>query len=243
MPPAWTRRLEEELLADQVTRCYERSPFWRRKLAGAGVRPEHVLGAEDLRRIPFTTKEELRASQEADPPLGDFACVGSGRGRPRPPDVRHDREAARARVHGRGSEDVGAHRRPRLLGGGRAARRRAPPLPQLQLLHRWARRPRLPGGDRRDDGPRRAGPEQAAARGVGGAAADRALLHLDLPALPGGDREGGRDRAAPARPAEADRRGGARRPARRHAGPPGGALGCHHARHLRALGRLGHVRG
>ena len=75
MPPAWTRRLEEELLADQVTRCYERSPFYRRKLAAGGVRPEHVLSAEDLRRIPFTTKEELRASQEAAPPLGDFACA------------------------------------------------------------------------------------------------------------------------------------------------------------------------
>jgi phenylacetate-CoA ligase len=75
MPAAWTRRLEEDLLADQVTRCYERSPFWRRKLAVAGVRPEHVLGAGDLRRIPFTTKEELRASQEAEPPLGDFACA------------------------------------------------------------------------------------------------------------------------------------------------------------------------
>ena len=75
MPPAWTRRLEEELLVDQVTRCYERSPFWRRKLAGAGVRPDHVLSANDLNRIPFTTKEELRASQEAEPPLGDFACT------------------------------------------------------------------------------------------------------------------------------------------------------------------------
>jgi phenylacetate-CoA ligase len=75
MPPAWTRRLEEELLVEQVTRCYERSPFWRRKLAGAGVRPEHVLDAEDLRRIPLTTKEELRASQEDEPPLGDFVCA------------------------------------------------------------------------------------------------------------------------------------------------------------------------
>ena len=75
MPPAWTRRLEEELLADQVSHCYERSPFWRRKLAEGGVRPEQVLSADDLRHIPFTTKEELRASQEADPPLGDFACV------------------------------------------------------------------------------------------------------------------------------------------------------------------------
>ena len=45
MPPAWTRRLEEELLVDQISRCYERSPFWRRKLAEGGVRPDHVLSA------------------------------------------------------------------------------------------------------------------------------------------------------------------------------------------------------
>ena len=35
---AWMRRLEEELLVDQVTRCYEHS-LWQRKLAAAGVRP------------------------------------------------------------------------------------------------------------------------------------------------------------------------------------------------------------
>jgi phenylacetate-CoA ligase len=75
MPPAWTRRLEEELLADQIAWCYERAPFYRRKLAEGGVRPEQIVRAEDLRRIPFTTKEELRTSQETEPPLGDFACA------------------------------------------------------------------------------------------------------------------------------------------------------------------------
>jgi phenylacetate-CoA ligase len=75
MPPAWTRRLTEELLAEQVQRCYEQAPFYRRKLDEAGVRPERVHAAEDLRRLPFTTKEELRASQEHAPPLGDFACA------------------------------------------------------------------------------------------------------------------------------------------------------------------------
>lgn len=75
MPPAWTRRLEEELLADQVERCYERAPFYQRKLSAAGVRPEQVQKLEDLRRLPFTTKEELRESQAAVPPFGDFACA------------------------------------------------------------------------------------------------------------------------------------------------------------------------
>jgi phenylacetate-CoA ligase len=75
MPPAWTRRLEEERLAEQLVRCYERSPFYRRKLDEAGVRPETVERLDDLARVPFTTKQELRESQEDDPPYGDFVCA------------------------------------------------------------------------------------------------------------------------------------------------------------------------
>jgi phenylacetate-CoA ligase len=75
MPPAWTRRLEEERLAEQVSRCYDRSPFYRHKLEDAGVRPEHVERLEDLAGLPFTTKEELRASQAESPPYGDYVCV------------------------------------------------------------------------------------------------------------------------------------------------------------------------
>jgi len=75
MPPAWTRRLEEERLAEQVSRCFDRSPFYRRKLEDAGVRPENVERLEDLAGLPFTTKEELRASQAESPPYGDYVCV------------------------------------------------------------------------------------------------------------------------------------------------------------------------
>ena len=75
MPPAWTRRLDEERLAEQVSRCYDRSPFYRHKLEDAGVRPEHVERLEDLAGLPFTTKEELRASQAESPPYGDYVCV------------------------------------------------------------------------------------------------------------------------------------------------------------------------
>jgi phenylacetate-CoA ligase len=75
MPPAWTRRLEEERLADQLARCYEASPFYRRKLDDAQVRPERIERLEDFARVPFTTKEELRASQADNPPFGDFVCA------------------------------------------------------------------------------------------------------------------------------------------------------------------------
>jgi phenylacetate-CoA ligase len=75
MPPAWTRRLEEEKLAEQVTSCYERAPFYRRKLDEAGMRPEAVERLEDLPGLPFTTKQELRESQAESPPFGDFVCA------------------------------------------------------------------------------------------------------------------------------------------------------------------------
>ena len=75
MPPAWTRRLEEEGLVEQIVRCYERAPFYRRKFDEAGVRPEAVERLEDLARLPFTTKEELREAQAESPPYGDFLCA------------------------------------------------------------------------------------------------------------------------------------------------------------------------
>jgi len=74
MPPAWTRRLEEERLAEQVRYCYERAPFYRRKLEEAGVHPDG-FALENLGDIPFTTKDELRDSQAEAPPYGDFVCA------------------------------------------------------------------------------------------------------------------------------------------------------------------------
>ncbi len=45
--------------------------FYRRKLGEAGLQnPEEVRSLEDLQRLPFTTKKELVADQEAHPPFG-----------------------------------------------------------------------------------------------------------------------------------------------------------------------------
>jgi phenylacetate-CoA ligase len=49
----------------------ERNSFYREKLAGAGVRHAADVGClDDLARLPFTTKQELSADQEAHPPFG-----------------------------------------------------------------------------------------------------------------------------------------------------------------------------
>jgi phenylacetate-CoA ligase len=66
----------DELYRRQVARLYERSPFYREKLARAGfVSPQDVGGLADLARLPFTEKDELRASQAAQPPLGAHAAI------------------------------------------------------------------------------------------------------------------------------------------------------------------------
>ncbi len=75
MPPTWTRRLEDERLGEQVSRCYEQSAFYRRKLDGARVRPEQVRKAEDLSRMPLTTRAELEEEVGNDAPFGGLLCV------------------------------------------------------------------------------------------------------------------------------------------------------------------------
>src|SRR3954453_7946347 len=60
----------------QIERLYECSPFYRNKLRAAGFEsPQAVGGLEDIAALPFTEKDELRASQAAQPPLGGHAAI------------------------------------------------------------------------------------------------------------------------------------------------------------------------
>jgi len=60
----------------QVAALYERSAFYRRKLSAAGFDDAAAVGGlADLARLPFTEKDELRASQAAEPPLGAHAAI------------------------------------------------------------------------------------------------------------------------------------------------------------------------
>jgi phenylacetate-CoA ligase len=60
MPRARLVELQGELLARLVTYLYERVPFYRRRLDEAAVQPEDVRSLEDLSRLPFTRKDDLR---------------------------------------------------------------------------------------------------------------------------------------------------------------------------------------
>jgi phenylacetate-CoA ligase len=71
LPRDQIRALQEERLRALIGRAHE-IPFWRRVLDGAGVGPDDVKTLDDLRRVPRTTKQDLRESEEAHPPLGDY---------------------------------------------------------------------------------------------------------------------------------------------------------------------------
>ncbi|MGA3092018.1 MAG: hypothetical protein ABSD75_25710 [Terriglobales bacterium] len=62
--------LQQALLATQLDYLFARSEFYQEKCHAAGVRRKDFRKLRDLARFPFTTKEELRASQAARPPLG-----------------------------------------------------------------------------------------------------------------------------------------------------------------------------
>ena len=63
-------RLQLRRLREQVAHAARHSPFYRRKLRGARVDPAKIRTLDDLRRLPFTTKDELKDNQAAHPPWG-----------------------------------------------------------------------------------------------------------------------------------------------------------------------------
>ncbi len=73
--PARLREHEDEALRRQLEHVQAGSGFYRTKMAEAGVDLASVRTTEDLRELPFTEKEELRASLAEHPPLGDHLAV------------------------------------------------------------------------------------------------------------------------------------------------------------------------
>jgi phenylacetate-CoA ligase len=61
--------LKLERLQATVKRLYEKVPFYQRKLDEAGFEPGDLKSLDDLQRLPFTTKDDLRENY----PFGLFA--------------------------------------------------------------------------------------------------------------------------------------------------------------------------
>lgn len=61
--------LQSKRLAETVKRVYERVPIYRERMNEAGVTPDDIKGIEDLHKLPFTSKQDLRDTY----PYGMFA--------------------------------------------------------------------------------------------------------------------------------------------------------------------------
>jgi phenylacetate-CoA ligase len=74
MAPEERRRLQDERLRTMVRVVFERPvPLFKRKLESAGITgPGDVKGVDDLEHVPLTVKQDLRDSEAAAPPFGDY---------------------------------------------------------------------------------------------------------------------------------------------------------------------------
>ncbi|MGO9567192.1 MAG: phenylacetate--CoA ligase family protein [Desulfomonilaceae bacterium] len=64
------RDLQEKKALAQLDYIWQKSPFYQRKFKEHGVKRKDIKGLDDLVKLPFTEKDELRKSQEECPPLG-----------------------------------------------------------------------------------------------------------------------------------------------------------------------------
>ncbi len=60
LPRNELEQLQLQRLQETVKRVYEIVPAYREKMVEAGIKPEDVKSLEDLRRLPFTNKKDLR---------------------------------------------------------------------------------------------------------------------------------------------------------------------------------------
>ncbi|MDP6178470.1 MAG: hypothetical protein QGG48_01105 [Desulfatiglandales bacterium] len=68
--------VQEKALLKQLKYVFENSVFYQKKSSEAGIELNDIKGLEDLPKLPFTEKMELRDSQINDPPLGShMACT------------------------------------------------------------------------------------------------------------------------------------------------------------------------
>ncbi len=68
LPRVGLESIQLKRLQSLINRVYRKVEPYREKMIAAGVRPEDIRGLEDLQKLPFTTKEDLRENY----PFGMF---------------------------------------------------------------------------------------------------------------------------------------------------------------------------
>jgi phenylacetate-CoA ligase len=69
MPREEMRKVQSERLRDVVERVYYNVPYYRERMQSLGMGPENIASIDDLSKLPFTTKQDLRDNY----PFGLFA--------------------------------------------------------------------------------------------------------------------------------------------------------------------------
>ena len=60
MPASDIKKLQSEKLVKQVKHVYDNVPYYRNLMDEKGVKPEDIKGIEDISKLPFLTKADLR---------------------------------------------------------------------------------------------------------------------------------------------------------------------------------------
>jgi len=71
LPLAELRKLQQTRLKKVLSHCYNHVPFYRKSFDNLGIQPEDIKGVEELHRLPFTRKADLRDHY----PFGLFTCT------------------------------------------------------------------------------------------------------------------------------------------------------------------------
>ncbi len=64
------REMQNKKLVEQVRRVYENVPFYKEKFDEAGISPDDIKSIDDIGKLPFTTKDDLRDQY----PFGLLGC-------------------------------------------------------------------------------------------------------------------------------------------------------------------------
>mgnify|MGYP004643379009 CR=1 FL=1 len=70
MPRENLSALQSERLVKQVKNVYTRVPYYRAKMDAIGLKPEDIQSIDDISKLPFTVKTDIRANY----PFGLFGC-------------------------------------------------------------------------------------------------------------------------------------------------------------------------
>ena len=71
------KNLQEKKLWAIVRHAWNHSPFYRKKFEEANLTPDKIRSLEDISRLPFLVKEDLRKDQEAFPPWGSMLTLAA----------------------------------------------------------------------------------------------------------------------------------------------------------------------